>query len=125
VGEVKGRVPDGAWYAAARALAARLEARGFGAVVMGHGAVGVWNPAGEPDPDDRCGQLMSPGLRQEVRCGRRADGALWWFWAWSGPTRQSPPDLEPLCPIDEPEKAADRIAKVLAVPFAEPSHEVV
>jgi hypothetical protein len=92
---------------------------------MRHGAVRVWNPAGEADPNDRRGQLMSPGLRQEVQCGRRADGGLWWFWVWSGPTRKSPPDLEPLCPIDETEKAADRIVKVLAVPFADASPKVV
>lgn len=125
MGEVKARVPDGAWYPAARALVALLSARGLGAVVLGHGAVRVWNPAGEADASDKRGQAMSPGLRQELQCGRRADGGLWWFWVWSGPTRQSPPDLEPLCPIEDAETAAARIEKVLAVPFAEASVKAV
>ncbi|GAA0287127.1 hypothetical protein GCM10009527_098120 [Actinomadura nitritigenes] len=125
MGEVKARVPDGNWYPAARALVALLAARGLGAVVLAHGAVRVWNPAGEADASDKLGQAMSPGLRQELQCGRRADGVLWWFWVWSGPTRQSPPDLEPLCPIGDAETAAARVDKVLAVPFAEASVKAV
>ncbi|GAA2456919.1 hypothetical protein GCM10010191_90580 [Actinomadura vinacea] len=122
---VEAPVPDGAWYPAARALTTRLKASGLAVVVLGYGAVRVWNPAGAPDPDDKRGQLMSHGLQQEVRCGRRADGRLWWFWVWSGPTRDAPPELEPLCPLEDVEMAAGLIVKVLAVPFAEASHEVV
>ncbi|PKK12521.1 hypothetical protein [Thermomonospora sp. CIF 1] len=97
------------------ALVSALEARGLVGAVYRGGVVRVLNPAGEPDGGDPCG-LMSPGLRQEVRCLRNPDdGALWWYWAWAGPTRQSPPDLEPLCPAADVETAADRIAKVLAV----------
>ena len=57
---------------------------------------------------------MAPGLRQDVEC-RLNGGVPWWFWAWSGANRDSPPDLEPLCPADQIEAAADRIARVLAL----------
>ncbi|QXJ20944.1 hypothetical protein AGRA3207_001744 [Actinomadura graeca] len=107
---------DGAWRPAAKALVAELERRGLVAEVMGHGAVRVRNPAGEPDPDDPRGQAFAPGLRQEVVC-RRLDGVSWW-WVWSGPTRNSPPELEPLCPIANAAVAVERITRVLAVPFA-------
>jgi hypothetical protein len=104
---------------AADALAAALEVRGLVAVIRGHGAVEAVNPAGEPDTDDPRGQVLSPGLRQEVICRCHGDdGALWWFWVWSGPTRESSPELEPLCPITDTPVAADRIARVLTVPFA-------
>ncbi|GAA2119625.1 hypothetical protein [Actinomadura napierensis] len=116
--DVVGRQPlkDTAWRPAALALVEALKRRGLEAVVWGHGAVRVSNPAGEPDPDDPRGALMHPGMRQEVLC-RRHQGDLWWLWVWPGPTRKSPSDLEPLCPLLETEKAADRIARVLAVPF--------
>ncbi|WP_146778722.1 hypothetical protein [Actinomadura craniellae] len=60
---------------------------------------------------------MSPGLRQDIACLRRDDagGALWWHWVWSGPTRDAPGELEPLCPADEIETAAERITRVLAL----------
>ncbi|GLW67288.1 hypothetical protein Arub01_55310 [Actinomadura rubrobrunea] len=97
------------------ALVEELQARGLVSQTYRDGAVLVWNPAGEPDGGNPRG-LVSPGLRQEVRCRRNPDDdALWWYWAWAGPTRQSPPDLEPLCPAVAVETAADRIAKVLAV----------
>ncbi|MFB4298175.1 hypothetical protein [Actinomadura sp. NTSP31] len=108
---------DTAWRPAALGLVDALKQRGLEAVVWGHGAVRVSNPAGEPDPDDPCGALMHPGMRQEVLC-RRHDGNLWWLWVWSGPTRQSPPELEPLCPLLDTDTTADRITRVLAVPFA-------
>ncbi|CNF22113.1 Uncharacterised protein [Mycobacterium tuberculosis] len=101
---------------AALELVASLEARGLVAEVSGLGAVRVHNPAGEPDTDDPQGQAFAPGLRQEVVC-RRREGELWWWWVWSSPTRKSPPDLEPLCPVVETTRAADRITRVLAVPF--------
>lgn len=107
---------DTAWRPAALALVEALKRRGLDAQVYGHGAVRASNPAGEPDPDDPRGALMHPGMQQEVLC-RRHEGVLWWLWVWAGPTRQSPPELEPLCPLLETDTAADRIARVLAVPF--------
>jgi hypothetical protein len=103
------------WRAEARTLATVLERRGLTSSILGHGAVLARNPAGEPDPDDPRGQAFSPGLRQEVVCRPHGpDGALWWHWSWSGPTRTSPPELEPLCPAGDTEMAAERIARVLA-----------
>ncbi|MFB4308738.1 hypothetical protein [Actinomadura sp. GTD37] len=110
-------MPDSAWRPAALALVEALTGRGLVAQVWGHGAVRVRNPAGEPDTDDLRGQAFAPGLRQEVVC-RRHDGELWWWWVWSGSSRKSPPELEPLCPVADTTTAADRIARVLAVPFA-------
>ncbi|GLW65537.1 hypothetical protein Arub01_37810 [Actinomadura rubrobrunea] len=103
------------------ALVTALNARGLAGKADKDGAVLAANPAGEPDGGDPRGRAMSPGLRQEVRCLRNArdGGRLWWYWAWAGPTRQSPADLEPLCPAADAEIAADRIAKVLAVPSAD------
>lgn len=109
---------DGAWRPAALGLVAELERRGLVAEVRGHGVVRVHNPAGEPDPDDPRGQALAPGLRQEVVC-RRRDGVLWWYWVWPEPTRNCPPELEPLCPVADIVTAVTRIARVLAVPFAD------
>jgi hypothetical protein len=100
------------------ALIAELERRGLVGKAWGHGAVRVYNPAGEPDGGDPLGRALGPGMRQEVLC-RRRDGVLWWWWAWSGPTRTSPPELEPLCPVADAVTAVERIARVLAVPFAD------
>jgi hypothetical protein len=111
---------DGAWRPAALGLAAELERRGLVAEVRGHGVVRVHNPAGEPDPGDPRGQVLAPGLGQEVVC-RRRDGVLWWCWVWPGPSRTSPPELELLCPVADIVTAVTRIARVLAVPFADPS----
>jgi hypothetical protein len=56
-------------------------------------------------------------LRQEVTCGRREDRdtELWWFWVWPGLTRDSHPELAPLCPAASVERAVVAIARVLAV----------
>ncbi|GAA4130775.1 hypothetical protein [Actinomadura keratinilytica] len=99
------------------ALVEELQARGLVGAVYRGGVVRVLNPAGEPDRSDPYARV-SPGLRQEVQCLRNPDdgGAPWWYWAWAGPTRQSPPDLEPLCPATDAATAAERIAKVLEVP---------
>ncbi len=57
-------------------------------------------PTRRARPDNPLGQVMSPGLRQEIRCRPHGpDGALWWHWVWTGPTRKSEPELEPLCPV--------------------------
>ncbi|MEV5576642.1 hypothetical protein AB0L06_42000 [Spirillospora sp. NPDC052269] len=109
-----------AWAPAARALVAELEARGLTPRVHSHGAVWARNPAGDPAPDDKLGALMSPGLNQEVWCRPNGPGhELRWWWAWTGGERNAPPELEPLCPADESKRAADAIAHVLAVPFAD------
>ncbi|WP_344409246.1 hypothetical protein, partial [Actinomadura nitritigenes] len=104
------------WRDAALALVAALDQRGLVASPYGHGAVRATNPDGEPDPDNPLGQLMHPGMRQEVRCRPYGPaGELWWHWVWSGPTRDAEPELEPLCPLWEADVAADRIHRVLAL----------
>ena len=118
MGRVVTRVPGESWRSAALALVRELVARGLVAEVWGHGAVRVRNPAGEPDPDDRLGRVLAPGLEQEVLCRPRG-GVLWWWWVWSGATRSSPQELEPLCPAADVVTAARRIARVLAAPFAD------
>jgi hypothetical protein len=100
------------------ALVAELERRGLVAKAREHGVVWARNPAGDPNADDRRGQTLSPRLQQEVVC-RPLGGSLWWLWAWSGVERNSPADLEPLCPAWQVETAAERISHVLAVPFEE------
>jgi hypothetical protein len=94
---------------------AALERRGLVGRVLERGAVLARNPAGDPVPDDPRAQALSPRLQQEVVC-RLLGGSPWWLWAWSGTERNSPADLEPLCPAAEVEHAAERIAHVLAVP---------
>ncbi|MCP2340588.1 hypothetical protein [Actinomadura rupiterrae] len=115
------------WAPAARALVVELAARGLVAKVRGHGAVWARNPAGEPAPDDPVGTAASPGLSQEVWCRPDwPDRELWWWWAWSVPrpvgddSDGSPlVELEPLCPAKDAARAAEAIARVLAVPFAD------
>ncbi|MFF5258919.1 hypothetical protein ACFY4C_08220 [Actinomadura viridis] len=116
--ETSTAVPAASWRDAASGLVGALEARGLAAEVCGHGAVRARNPAcGPPDPGDAVGRRLGPGLQQEVLCRTNAvTGTLWWFWAWSGPERGSAPDLEPLCPLEDTWRAAERIAHVLAVP---------
>ena len=46
---------------------------------------------------------------------RDHQGALWWHWVWSGPTRDAPWELEPMVPVHQIEEASRRIANVLSV----------
>jgi hypothetical protein len=96
-------------------LADALTARGLHARVARGARVLASNPAGDPPDGDHRAAALSPGLRQTVVCGADRDGRLLWFWQWSGPTRESPPEYEPLCPADDISHAADRIARVLRV----------
>jgi hypothetical protein len=100
------------------ALVRALEKQGLTAEVM-RNSVLAKNPAGAPDESEPLGQLLSPGIQQEVIClPNDDDGDLWWFWCWTGPERGSPPELERICPAVDAELAAARIASVVAVPFA-------
>jgi hypothetical protein len=74
----------------------------------------VWAKNGAADPpggDPRA--MMSPGLRQTVVCQPDDEGRLSWFWVWSGPTSEAPPELEYLGPAEYIAATADRIAHVL------------
>jgi hypothetical protein len=53
-------------------------------------------------------------LRQVVRLGGK-DGEPTWFWEWSGPHRDSPPEFEPMCPAHAIAEATERVTRVLAV----------
>ncbi|WP_395110070.1 hypothetical protein [Actinomadura sp. SCN-SB] len=106
------------WRDAALALVSELEGRGLVAQAQGHGVVWARNPTCDPETGDQRGQSQSPHLQQEVLC-RPLGGSLWWLWAWSGARRDSPVELEPLCPVSQVETAAERIAHVLAVPYGD------
>lgn len=60
-----------------------------------------------------CNPLESR-MRQPIVL-REHQGGLWWWWLWSGPTRDAPPELEPMVHADDVEEAARRIANVLSV----------
>lgn len=118
--ETRARLAAETRCSAVGALAALLRERGLSATVQEHGAVLVFNPTAEPGAGDLAGRALGPGLRQEVRCARGPGGAAWWFWVWWDATGQCAPELEPLCPADQPETAAARIVTVLAVSPPEP-----
>jgi hypothetical protein len=101
------------------ALGEELIRRGFTVTTRAGGMVSARNGAADPPSGDSLARAMSAGLIQPVMCGpREGDRELWWFWVWSGPTRDAPPDYEALCPADQIETAAEKIARVLAVPGA-------
>lgn len=69
--------------------------------------------------DDPRGQAMNPGLSQDVMLRQVPDRGLVWCWVWEAlrPTvygaAMPPPDVEPLCPADDIDEAARRIAAVI------------
>lgn len=99
----------------ARRLATELAARGLRARALRGVCVEANNPVFDPPEDDRRATALNPGLKQTVMCGADGDGRLMWFWQWSGATRDSPPEYEPLCAADDIAQAADKIARVLRV----------
>ncbi len=103
-------------------LGAALAARGLAVTMQAGSMVTARNRAADPPQEDQRARVLSPGLVQPVVWGPREDtGDDWWFWVWAGPTRDAEPEYEPLCPADEIETAADRIAAVIAVaPNASP-----
>ena len=64
--------------------------------------------------DDPLGRAMNPGLTQIVALSNDS-GTLAWYWQWSGPTRDAPPEYELLCPADAIAEAGERVARVLAM----------
>ena len=82
-------------------LAPLLVRHGFKVAVRSDGVVEVRNP-------------QDPRMTQALML-REHQGARWWCWLWSGPTRHAPPEIEPMVPADDVEEAARRIANVLTV----------
>lgn len=54
-------------------------------------------------------------LVQRVQVAVDGDGALGWYWQWSGPTRDAPGEYEYIVPVGEVEEVARRVARVLAL----------
>jgi hypothetical protein len=101
-------------------LTAALVERGLVAEAFGARMVWAKNPAAEPPSGESRAITMSPGLRQSVLCQPDGEpGRLAWFWVWSGPTREAPPELEYLCPAEDFDQAANRITHVLRLYHAE------
>jgi hypothetical protein len=96
-------------------LAAALIARGL-TVRVGRGGVSAANPASRAE--DPLGDVLHPGLSQEVALSVHEDRTFHWYWAWSGPTRDAPRELEYMLPAADIAEAAARIARVLAVTTA-------
>lgn len=94
------------------ALVIALAQRGLAAEPREDAMVIAKNSAADPQEDDTR-FLMSPGLCQTVACRADDAGQLSWFWAWSEPTQDAPPELEYLGPAGHIGDTADRIANVL------------
>jgi hypothetical protein len=94
------------------ALVIALAQRGLSAEPGADATVVARNTAADPR-EDNPRTLISPGLRQTVVCRPDKAGQLSWFWAWSGPTPDAPPELEYLGPAGYIGKTADRITNVL------------
>lgn len=86
---------------AALRLAPLLIRQGLNVAVGRDGVVEVRNP--------RDSRMRQPLVVREHQ------GALWWHWVWSGPTRDAPPEHEPMVPADDVDEAARRIANVLTL----------
>jgi hypothetical protein len=66
-------------------------------------------------------EVRNPGSRRMTQpiVVREHQSAWWWHWQWSGPTRDAPPEHEPMVPVEDVGEAARRLANVLHV--AEPA----
>jgi hypothetical protein len=82
-------------------LAPLLLREGLNVAVRRDGVVEVGNPG-----DTRMTQPIVV---------REHQGAWWWHWQWSGPSRDAPPEYEPMVPADDVDEAARRLANVLHI----------
>jgi hypothetical protein len=99
-------------------LEAMLIARGLSVTVEeDHGALVAANTVAVPDdPADRLAIAYGPAkLMQRVVLKRDDQAALYWYWQWSGPTRDAQPEYERLAPAAAIAETADRITRVLAL----------
>lgn len=107
--EAVGRLRELATVLTARGLAVRVEPE--------HGLLVVRNESTAPDdPSDPLAVAYgSAHLTQRVRIACGSDGALTWYWQWSGATRDAPPEYERLCPAGAIAEASERITRVVAL----------
>jgi hypothetical protein len=101
-----------------RDLEVVLVARGLSVTVEeGYGSLVAANTAAGPnDPKDPLAIAYGPAkLMQRVVLARDEQDALYWYWQWSGPTRDAPPEYERLAPVAAIAETAERITRVLAL----------
>jgi hypothetical protein len=102
-----------------RDLSASLTTRGFKVIVEEKrwSVVAVNEAAAPEDPHDPLALAYgSAKLVQRVRLAPHPhNGTLYWFWQWSGETREAPPEYQPLCPAHAIAEATERIFRVLAL----------
>jgi hypothetical protein len=100
-------------------LSASLTTRGFKVIVEEKrwSVVAVNEAAAPEDPHDPLALAYgSVKLVQRVRLAPHPhNGTLYWFWQWSGETREAPPEYQPLCPAHAIAEATERISRVLAL----------
>jgi hypothetical protein len=94
-------------------LSPLLMRQGLQVVAQRNGFVEVRNPSGNRTTDP-LGRALNPGMKQSIALGDH-DGALFWFWVWTGVTRDAPPEYEPMVPAEDLDEVARRLANVLAV----------
>ncbi|MCO6010090.1 hypothetical protein NE236_34500 [Actinoallomurus purpureus] len=82
-------------------LAPLLIRHGLNVTVRSDGVVEVRNPG-----DTRMTQPIVV---------REHQGGLWYHWQWSGPTRDAPPEYEPMVPVEDVDEAARRLGNVLHI----------
>jgi hypothetical protein len=68
---------------------------------------------GPPDPLARA--FGPVRLTQRVQLATNDHGDLFWYWQWSGPDREAPPEYQPMCPAHAIAEATERISRVLAL----------
>lgn len=106
---VPGRLRELGMALAARGLDVRLE--------VDRWCLTAINKAPAPDdPTDPLAVAFGPiKLVQRVHLAVDDEGALCWYWQWSGPTRESAGEYELLGAAAAIHEAAERIARVLAL----------
>lgn len=97
-------------------LVAELENRGL-EVAAKFPVLAVRNPAASGE--DPQGRAMSPGLGQRVLIRDEEGRGLTWCWEWPGmrPAERGAatpePEVEPMCPAENIDQAANRITNVV------------
>src|SRR4051794_36273528 len=85
-------------------------------VKIGRWYFDVSNPAAEPDDpaDPLAVAFASARLKQRVHLAYR-EGALGWYWEWSGPTRDAIGEFEYVAPASAVAEVTMRASRILAL----------